>query len=294
MKRPMFHGQSRFLGLVVMGLVAATSGCAVETRQVVDDSSPTTPEETEDDGTSTGEDTPGTGGSKSGGKTTPEPRPEQAGCAQDAYTETLPTKTSLSSLTFSQSKAKDYLVAALERRFPAGKAIVEGGVSSSMSASQGNCIDKYLSDKSSAQAVLRQASTVVHECGHFYDLSEASGNSSVYVIRPGAVTFTCKAGDTTSRGGKTFARSLLKTDAYYSHRKACPTGTAASGCDMYANIYLNGSAKDSTFDSGDQGYSLLLEEASQYVNSLAAALAFQDAYTSSKASERDGILTFLW
>jgi len=38
----------------------------------------------------------------------------------------------------------------------------------------------------------------------------------------------------------------------------------------------------------------VLEEATQYVNSLATALAFKDAFAGSKSSDRDGILTFLW
>src|SRR5690606_17662807 len=58
--------------------------------------------------------------------------------------------------------------------------------------------------------------------------------------------------------------------------------------------YLDGNATDGTFESGDQGYNLLLEEAAQYVNSLATALAFEDQYERQRVSERDGILTFLW
>ena len=223
----------------------------------------------------------------------PTANPEQPGCAQDEYTETLPTNASLADLSFSAATASDYLLDALELRFPLGKAIVEGGLSSSLAKTQGNCIDRFLSDKSNAKAVLRQATTVVHECGHFYDLGEATGSDAAFVIRPD-LTFTCKSGDTTSRRGKTFARSLIKGDAHYTKRKACASGTAGKDCDMYAPIYLDGNATDSKFDSGDQGYNSVLEEAAQYVNSLATALAFQDAYSGSKASERDGILTFLW
>lgn len=234
------------------------------------------------DGTSDGDDEP-----------TPAPIPDKPGCAQEEYVETLPTKASLSGLSFSTSTANAYLLSALERRYPIGKAIVEGGLSSSIAKTQGNCIDRFLQDKSSAAKVLTQASTVVHECGHFYDLGESSGGASGYVIRPD-LSFTCEDGDTKARGGKTFARSLIRKDAYYAKRKACPKGTAGQGCDMYAEIYLDGDASDSTFDSGDQGYSFLLEEAAQYVNSLATGLAFVDQYGSQRASERDGILTFLW
>ncbi len=272
--------QSRLLGLLALGLLGcgsavAGTGCASEVRDGFDDSDP--------NGS-------GDGSGSSGG---PSANPEQPGCAQDEYTEPLPTKASLADLSFSRATANDYLLDALELRFPLGKAIVEGGLSSSLAQTQGNCIDRFLSDRSSADAVLRQATTVVHECGHFYDLGEASGKSSAFVIRP-ELTFTCKAGDTTSRGGKTFARSLIKSDGHYAKRKACASGTAGKDCDMYAPIYLDGNATDSKFDSGDQGYNSVLEEAAQYVNSLATALAFQDAYSGSRASERDGILTFLW
>jgi hypothetical protein len=234
------------------------------------------------------------GGGNNGGEggNTPAPQPEKPGCAQGAYTEPLPTKTALTGLTFSSAQANSYILGALEKRYPLGKQIVEGGLSSDLAASQGNCIDRFLRDKSSASSVLRQAPTIVHECGHFFDLGEASGTESAYVVRPD-LKFTCKAGDTTSRGGKTFARSRIKGDSYYAKRKACG-GQAAQGCDFYADIYLDGNPDDTAFQGGDQGYSSVVEEATQYVNSLATALAFQEQYTGSKASERDGILTFLW
>lgn len=240
-------------------------------------------------------DTPSAGQEETGPSVAPPPaNPAKPGCAQEAYTETLPTKTSLSDIPFSKSTANDFLLAALGKRYPLGKAIVEGGLASPVAKSQGNCINRFLDDTSSASAVLRQASTVVHECGHIFDLGEASGSKNAYVIRPNEVSFTCKDGDTKSRGGVTFARSLIKQDAYYVKRKACAPGTSSAGCDIYAGIYLDGSPSDSTFDSGDQGYNFVLEEATQYVNSLASALAFQDQYTGTKVSERDGILTFLW
>lgn len=237
------------------------------------------------DGTEpTGEGPPGSGGTT--------PNPEKPGCAQGRYQEALPTNASLTGIPFSSATADDYLLAALEARFPIGKEITEGGVNSSLAKTQGNCIDRFLSDKSSAAAVLRQAPTVVHECGHFMDLGKGSGGASAYVVRPD-LTFTCRQGDTTTRGGKTFARSLLKTDAHYSRRKACG-GSVKQGCDFYADVYLDGSASNSSFEGGDQGYNSVLEEANQYVSSLATALAFEDQYKGSRVSERDGILTFLW
>jgi hypothetical protein len=58
-------------------------------------------------------------------------------------------------------------------------------------------------------------------------------------------------------------------------------------------IRLDGDPTDSKFDSGDQGYDMLQEETLQYIHSLASGYTFNDFYTGS-ASERDGILTFLW
>lgn len=229
------------------------------------------------DGNTPGDDTPG--------------QPGKPGCAKSSYTEPLPTTASLP--PFDSSNA--WILSALEARYPLGKVIVEGGVASPISQSQGNCIDRFLppQQRTSMNNVLRGLTTVVHECGHFYDLGEASGTSSAYVIRDD-LKFTCKQGDTTSRGGKTFARSLIKSDEHYSKRPACPSLQATKGCDFYATVYLDGSPTNQTFEGGDQGYNSVLEEATQYVNSLATALAFPEAYAGSAASERDGILTFLW
>lgn len=253
----------------------ASFGSSGSTTQTGDGTEPT-------DGT-----TPGTGATTA--------TPDKPGCAQSLWSETLPTKASLSGIAFSTAKANDYLMSALEARYPLGKDMVQGGLDSTLAKQQGSCIDRFLTDKSSAAAVLQQAPTVVHECGHFVDLDKGSGSTSAYVVKADdpKLTFTCRQGDTTSRGGKTFARSLIKTDAFYNQRKACG-GTAKQGCDFYADVYLDGSATNSTFEGGDQGYNSVLEETNQYVNSLATALAFQDQYKNAKVSERDGILTFLW
>lgn len=269
------------LSVFFAGSLLFACGSSPETRKGFDDPGAGETGDPTDPG---GNDTPGSGGTT--------PNPDKPGCAQGSYTEALPTNASLSGLSFSPAQANDYLLGALGKRYAIGKQVVEGGLSSSLAQSQGNCIDRFLSDKSSADAVLRQAPTVVHECGHFFDLGEGSGTTSAFVVRPD-LKFTCKQGDTTSRGGKTFARSRLKTDAYYNKRKACG-GSVKQGCDFYADVYLDGNPDDGSFQGGDQGYNSVLEEANQYVNSLATALAFQETYQGSKASERDGILTFLW
>ena len=64
-------------------------------------------------------------------------------------------------------------------------------------------------------------------------------------------------------------------------------------CDFYRQVYLDGDPDDDNFEGGDQGYNSVLEETTQYINSLAVGYAFNDLYSGS-VSERDGILTFLW
>jgi hypothetical protein len=217
----------------------------------------------------------------------------RVGCAAMQYSEPLPTTASLGGLVFSSPMAQQYLLSALQLRYPYGESVVRGGLANPLSPQQSNCVTAFLRDTSTGPAVLRQASTVVHECGHFWDLGMSRGTSSTYVIAPN-LQRACANGDTTTRGGRTFARSLIKTDAYYSMRPAC-MNMSSSTCDFYADVYLDGSPTNGTFESGDQGFNSLLEEANQYVNSLASALAFRDAFTGgSRVSERDGILTFMW
>lgn len=269
------------LGMVTAAALASACGSGSTSREGYADPSTTDPQPPPD-GTTNPDASSGN----------PAPQPSKPGCAQGDYTEALPTKTSLSDLTFSSSNAQAYVAGALQRRYPLGKFLLDGGLSSPISAQQGSCVDRFLRDKSSAQSVLKQAATLVHECGHFFDIGESKGDKAAFVLRSD-LRFSCKGGDTTSRGGRTFARSRLKTDGYYAKRKACG-GTVRTGCDFYADIYLDGNPDDATFESGDQGFNFVLEEATQYVNSLATSLAFQEVYQGGQSSERDGILTFLW
>ena len=132
--------------------------------------------------------------------------------------------------------------------------------------------------------------TIVHECGHFYDFVLSRSAPSSYFLTD-ALTLTCARGDTTSRGGDTYARSRLNDDTYSVMRPPC----SGDGCDFYADTYLDGDPDDDTFDGGDQGFSVLFEEAVQYVNSVATAWAFVDQFEAGRStSARDGILTFLW
>ncbi len=213
-------------------------------------------------------------------------------CTPNAYVETLPTNTaSISDLVsgYSSSKAQDFLLNALSRRYAQGKSNVDKGLAYTK---LGNCIDLFLRDKSSAKAVISQISTVVHECGHVADIAASSGSGNTYIIRDD-LKFSCTKGDTTTRGGVTFARSRLTGDAYAASRPAC-AGSFKSGCDFYADVYLDGNPDDTKFDSGDQGFNMLLEEAVQYINSIATGYAFEDQMKGSSVSDRDGILTFMW
>jgi len=281
---------------LVSSLVALTAGSLVTLAAAGCGSSSTTRQGFTDPGDTTTPDagTDPTDPGSTGSSGNPAPQPTKPGCAQTMYTEALPTSASLSSLSFSTAQAQTYMLGALQLRYPLGKFITEGGISSPLAAQQGNCVDRFLSDKSSADAVLRGATTAVHECGHLFDLGQAKGASGAsYVLRTD-LRFDCSDGDTTTRSGKTFARSLIRSDSFYAKRQACPPNQASAGCDFYADTYLDGSPTDAMFDSGDQGYNSVLEEATQYVNSLATALAFKDAFAGSKSSDRDGILTFLW
>jgi hypothetical protein len=268
------------LGLAALTSLVTACGSSGESRGAFEDPASTEPAPI-DDGVIPG-----------GGGDAPAPQPDRLGCAGKQYTEALPSSKSLADLSYTPATAEKYLLDALDRRYPIGKFLVQGGLSSSLAQQQGSCVDRFLHDRATAKSVLSQAQTVVHECGHFMDLGFGKGSQAAFVITPD-VKLTCSAGDTTKRGGKTFARSLLRKDAYYGKRPACGAQVDL-GCDSYADTYLDGSDTNTAFESGDQGFNSLLEEATQYVNSLATSLAFKETFQGSKSSQRDGILTFLW
>ncbi len=223
------------------------------------------------------------------GGTPPPPSPlVDPDCADGMFTEALPDPSvDLSDLEggFSGMTPRGFIEAVLGRRYTTGQQLVVNGTHPSI----GDCVDVFLRDSGSPAGIYGELSTIVHECGHFYDLAEGSGASSVYVINDSPLRLTCSGGDTTSRGGNTFARSRIRGDSYQSLR---PPG---SGGDFYADVYLDGDPDDATFQGGDQGFNSLLEETVQYVNSLAVSYAFtNELMTGGSSSQRDGILTFLW
>ena len=209
-------------------------------------------------------------------------------CTDGMFTETLPDPTvDLSDLeaSYSPSEARAFIEAVLGRRYSTGRELVQNGTNPRI----GDCVDTFLRDPTTPADVYGQLSTVVHECGHFYDLGEGTFGNAVYVINDSPLRFSCEGGDTTARGGNTFARSRIRGDSYQPMR---PPGRDG---DFYADVYLDGDPDNAEFEGGDQGFNSLLEETVQYVNSLATSYAFtNELNTGGASSQRDGILTFLW
>lgn len=211
------------------------------------------------------------------------------GCLGGQYVEELPRPfVAIDDLTaaYQPARVEDLVLGVLERRYAVGHFILT-------SVPTTRCIETYLvHGQETAPDVLRSLSVLVHECGHMLDRMRSQG-SNAYVFTP-QLTLSCPRGDTTSRGGRTFARSRIRDDAFAASWPPCGED-GEDGCDMYADLYLDGDPDDDTHQSGDQGFNLLLEEQVQYVNSLATAYAFHgEVDRGSHASHRDGVLTMLW
>lgn len=213
-------------------------------------------------------------------------------CIDGMYREALPNNSaSLADLTsgFTSAGTDTFVEGVLNRRYPFGWQLVDEGRGGFI-----DCLMTFVRDRSSASAVIGDLGTAVHECGHVTDLERSMGATNVYLIRAD-LTMMGARGDTTARGGATFARSLIRGDSFQAARPVCPSGTSSRGCDFYADTYLNGDPTDGTFESGDQGFNLLLEEVLQYSNSLAVGYAYADQRGAGRSvSDRDGMLTFLW
>mgnify|MGYP001034780627 CR=1 FL=1 len=214
-------------------------------------------------------------------------------CVDGQYTETLPTpEVSIDAevASYESEAYMEFIFAVLEKRYPLGGHLIENAL---LDQSLGHCVDFFLSQKNTAQQVIGSMSLLVHECGHFLDMSLGGFFDDAYVINE-SLTITCQGGSTPGNGGgKTFARSLITSDAYSDLWPPCASFGSGGECDSYAPVYLDGDPSDGEFDSGDQGFGSVLEEVVQYINSLATGYAFNDYYSGS-VSERDGILTFLW
>lgn len=159
-------------------------------------------------------------------------------------------------------------------RYPLGQHLVQQAVAK---ATGGNCVDMFLGDTSSPDQVLMRLSTIVHECAHMLDNALSTFSKRTYRIRAD-LDFQC------TRDADAPPRSLINDDAY----------SALKPDDSYKDVYLDGDPNDNTFDSGDQGYDMLLEEAVQYVNSLATDWTLRDSHGPWTITAKDGILTLLW
>lgn len=212
-------------------------------------------------------------------------------CTDGAYAEVLADPdASLASAkaSFSAADPSAFLLDALDVRFPIGAYLFEGGLDHPVS---GDCFTQFTSaaQRKTASGMLDAASTLVHECGHFFDIGTSTQRGQTYHIRDD-LKFTCNGGSYQS----TPARSRIQKDDWASLRPQCPE-QGSHGCDSYAQVYLDGSPTNSTFESGDQGLDMVMEEAVQYVNSLATDYAFADQLgAGSRISAKDGILTYLW
>ena len=191
--------------------------------------------------------------------------------------------------SFDKNAWQAFVDSALATRYPVGGYIVTQAL---QKGAIKNCTAQFLDDKNSAKAILLGLSTAVHECGHSLDMGLGGYGEAAFVMTPD-VRFTCKGGANQGNGGKTFSRSLIRDDAYSQALPPCAAFGTGGHCDDYAAIYLDGDPTDGKFDSGDQGYDSVLDEVTQYINSLATGYAFEDQYPY-MVSERDGILTFLW
>ena len=221
----------------------------------------------------------------------PAPRP----CASPAerYTEPLPRwDLPLDDLAFDPSHREDYVRAVLERRYPLGRWVVDVGLARGQARLRGSCVTTFLRDAARPEDVVRRIPTVVHECGHYADTEGATG-VAVYSVRPD-VELRCTGGAARASGGRTFPRSDLRGDAFAKKRPPCGPDGRTGTCDMYAHLYFDGDASNATFERGDLGFEYLLEEALQYVQSLAAGLALVERDPGQWVSHRDGVLTHMW
>ena len=210
-------------------------------------------------------------------------------CVDGMYSEGLPDpNVDISDISYSGDIGA-YVDSVLTRRYPVGAELVVGGRTNTNFGQ--DCDVLFAGSPSTAEDLMGRINTIVHECGHLYDFTLSSGATSGYYVTSN-LTLSCDRGDTTARGGDTFARSRITGDSYSALRPPCPS---AGDCDSYAPVYLDGNPDDQEFEGGDQGFSLLFEEAVQYVNSLATERAFVDQMPANqRTSARDGILTFLW
>lgn len=230
------------------------------------------------------------------GPTTGTTGPVSPTCLDGQYSEDLPDpKADISSLVqgFQKADALAFVLDVLQTRYPNGRFVLDGGNAQVLPGNQQTCVQQFWqpSQGTSVKSALSQASTLVHECGHAYDLSLGGFTGSTYVLTS-QQKFSCK-GLSYQGQNAGFARSLLKTDEFSALWPPCANFGDPGECDGYAAVYLSGNPQDATFDGGDQAFDSVLEETVQYVNSLATDWTLTDQIVGQISAE-DGLLTFLW
>lgn len=238
-------------------------------------------------GDDTGTDPGGGGGTDDGGTNddpmTPDSPLVDPDCIDGMFAETLPdAMADISDLEdgFASSAPDDFVLDVLLRRYTTGHEVSVRGSDGGF-----DCVDAFLRPAADPGEIYSQLPTIVHECGHGTDFNLGGFDEDVYFVNDSPLELRCTAGDSTDRGGRTFARSRIRDDEYQ----------ALNEYDSYAGIYLDGDPDDGNFDGGDQGFNSVLEETLQYVNSIATAYAFHEELdTGGWVSHKDGILTFLW
>ena len=231
----------------------------------------------------------------------PEPQPEpqpnalllDENCIDGAWQERWPNREQdVSSIVqnFHGQNPVQNVVALLNARYPDGALYVNSALADTR---YGNCFDIFYTPTTSGSDLVSQLSLLTHECGHFADLVGPANVNNDFFLVNSTTEFDCRRGETVARGGDTFANSLLADDQYQQDFPPCTSDQVTRQCDSYARTYLNGDENDGQHQSGDQGFDSLLEEAHQYVTSLATGYAFNDFY-SRATSERDGVAAFMW
>jgi len=244
-----------------------TSGDSADTSGDTDETSGDT-DETSGDTDDTSGDTDDTSGDTSGEP----PAHTDPNCVDGMYQESLSANdVDLSDLfaAYQPANRVDFVMEALSRRYPIGHYIVEESSAQSGDDCAAEYVDSGFSDPEDPASLLRGTGTIVHECGHGLNLGMGFIESSHYVIND-SLLLKCDRPETIGRGaidGDEFSPAVFD--------------------DFYRDTYL--------VELGDQGFEMLLEETSQYVNSLATGYAFLDQYDdNSSTSARDGLLSFLW
>ncbi|MBM4388798.1 MAG: hypothetical protein FJ088_13740 [Deltaproteobacteria bacterium] len=185
---------------------------------------------------------------------------EQPDVFVEKYSEPLDEKKDISGpiSAYSQSKWYETLIALLDLRYKTGHFIVTNVKNPKNQA-------QNYAKTSSAQELIKSASTVVHELNHFYNFEKSSYYNYTYRIR----------------------HDLEITVAYFDTFPRNEILQYVTWDDFYADTYLTGAM-------GKQGFDSVLEEFNAYIQSLFTDFSFVDQFNKNiYISSRDGVITFM-